>query len=348
MSGTSLDGLDLAYCEFQKKKNVWTYKVLFAETLPYSKIWKNKLSLAFKKTKHEIEFLDKTYGEFIGKSVKSFILKYDLQPTLISSHGHTIFHDPRKGITLQIGNGIAIASKCKLPVVNNFRLGDVLLGGQGAPLVPVADKYLFSEYEFCLNLGGFANISLDNQLGTRIAFDICPVNIILNRLSNYLGKEFDKDGLLAKKGKINIELLNQMNELDFYKKTPPKSLGREWIENEFEPLLLKKNISVFDKLRTVTEHAAIQLSTAINLFSQNPNDKVLLTGGGGYNKFLIIRLRQLIKCKLILPNNHTIQFKEAMAFGFLGVLKIREEINILKSVTGAKFDSCGGQLFFPD
>lgn len=354
MSGTSLDGLDIAYCEFQKNKKLvvsevepWKYKIVHAETIPYNKEWKEKLSSAFTKSKKQISLLDIEYGKFIGKKINSFIKKYKLNPDFISSHGHTVFHQPENKITLQIGNGQIISSYCNLPVVCDFRSGDMALGGQGAPLVPIADKLLFFDFDFCLNLGGIANISFNNKKDERIAFDICPANIVLNELANKLGKEFDKNGKIASKGKIHTPLLKKLNSLSFYKNEPPKSLGREWIEKYFFPVLNAFDISFQNKLGTVVEHIAFQISSVINSSFSICHSSLLVTGGGAYNSFLIERISFHIKTKIMLPEGKTIQFKEAMAFAFLGVLKKENEINILKSVTGAKRDSSSGRFFFP-
>jgi anhydro-N-acetylmuramic acid kinase len=354
MSGTSLDGLDIAYCEFIKNRK-WKYKIIYSETIKYNKEWKKKLSGAFKMKKSGLKRLDEEYGKFIGNKILDFIGRNKISPDFISSHGHTVFHQPEKKITLQIGDGEAIASVCKLQVVCDFRSGDVFLGGQGAPLVPMADKLLFPEYDFCLNLGGIANISFDNIKGERIAFDICPANMVLNHLANKLGKEFDKGGKIASKGNLNEELLGKLNALPFYKIKPPRSLGREWIEKNFISILDTLGIPVQDKLRTVVEHIAIQIASVVNSTFYILHSTLFVTGGGAYNDFLIKRISFYAKCsegvhpdKIILPNDKTIQFKEAMAFALLGVLKMRGEINILRSVTGAKRDSSGGRIYFPN
>jgi anhydro-N-acetylmuramic acid kinase len=346
MSGTSLDGLDIAYCEFVKNRK-WKFKIVHAETIKYSKDWKTKLGEAIKLKKNNIDSLNIEYGNYIGKEVLKFMNRKKKYPDFISSHGHTVFHQPEKGITLQIGDGKIISSICKLQVVNDFRSGDVALGGQGAPLVPIVDKILFSEYEFCLNLGGIANISFDNPKEERIAYDICPVNLVLNDLATLLGKELDSEGRFASKGKLNESLLEKLNALPFYKTKSPKSLGREWVENKFIPVLFTFNIPVQDKLRTAVEHIAIQITNAVNSPFTIRNSSLLVTGGGTYNKFLVERIAFHSKCKIIIPDDKTIQFKEAMAFAFLGTLKMRGEINILKSVTGAKRNSSGGRIYFP-
>ncbi|TAL62605.1 MAG: anhydro-N-acetylmuramic acid kinase [Bacteroidetes bacterium] len=346
MSGTSLDGLDIACCEFKKLKT-WRYKIKYAVTIKYNKEWRKKLRSAIMMKKPELQALDLEYGRFIGAEIRKLIRHKNISADLIASHGHTVFHQPEKKLTLQIGNGCEIASFTALPVVCDFRSGDVALGGQGAPLVPLADKMLFSEYAFCLNLGGFANISFDKNK-QRIAFDICPANIVLNELAGKLGKEFDEGGKLASKGIIHEKLLKNLNTLPFYKNKPPKSLGREWVENKFLPALGSFDISIQDKLRTVVEHIALQISSVLNSEPRTPHPELLFTGGGAYNKFLIGRISHHAKCKIVLPDDKTIQFKEAMAFAFLGLLKMRGEINILKSVTGAKRDSSGGVICFQD
>jgi anhydro-N-acetylmuramic acid kinase len=343
MSGTSLDGLDIAYCEFEKGKQ-WSYKILSAKTISYSSQWKNKLRSAYDKSRGEVKKMDKEYGVFIAKEVLAFIKKHNISPSFIASHGHTVFHQPEKKITVQIGSGKVIAEKCNLPVVYDFRKGDVLLGGQGAPLVPLVDRVLFHPYTFCLNLGGFANISFDDRRGSRMAFDICPVNMVMNRLAELFGKEFDRGGKIAKRGKLNGRLLQALNQLHYYKAKPPKSLGREWVEKKFMPILNSFTIPVEDKMRTVCEHVAIQIANSVDGRVSTFKNEVFITGGGAYNDFLIARMKAMVKAKIILADNETIQFKEAMAFAFLGVLRMRNEVNILKSVTGAKQDSSGGKI----
>lgn len=352
MSGTSLDGLDIAYCSFFRegsppsRSGTWKFKIHNAVTIKYSRQWRQKLSTAFGMKKADLSSFDKEYGRFIATEVINFLRSNRLSVDFIASHGHTVFHRPEKGITLQIGSGEQLAALVGQPIVCDFRSGDVALGGQGAPLVPVADRMLFSKYACCLNLGGFANISFDKK-DKRIAFDICPVNIVLNDLAATLGKEFDKGGKLASQGTVHEPLLKKLNALPFYKGRPPKSLGREWVERSILPLLNSFKISIKDKLSTVTEHAAIQIAAVVNASAKSKNDGVLITGGGAYNEFLIDRIAYHTACKIVLPDDKTIQFKEAMAFAFLGVLKMRGEINILKSVTGAKKDSSGGRIFLP-
>jgi anhydro-N-acetylmuramic acid kinase len=346
MSGTSLDGIDIAFCTFSNKVNKWTYKIVAAETITYDRQWQQCLQDAEKTTALEFVLTDTEYGHHLGKLVRSFIKKHRKKPELVASHGHTIFHQPQKGFTTQIGNGAAIAAECGLPVVCDFRSKDVALGGQGAPLVPIGDELLFSKYSFCLNLGGFANVSFNNRK-KRVAYDICPVNIVLNALSQKLGKKYDAGGALAHRGKINQSLLKQLNSLPYYKQKYPKSLGKEWVIATIFPLLKKSGANPFDLLRTFTEHAAMQVGQSSSKFEVRGSkiNSILITGGGAYNTFLIERIKAYCDNTIIIPDKNTIEFKEALIFAFLGVLRLRGEVNCLSSVTGADNDNVGGCIY---
>ena len=281
MSGTSLDGLDICLAEFEKQ-DTWTFQILKAETLSYSKDWEAQLRNSIHLSSEDLLELHSEYGFYLGQQVKKFIHQHRLENIdLIASHGHTVFHQPKRKFTLQIGDGKAIKLETGLPVIYDFRSQDVLMKGNGAPLVPIGDELLFSGYSACLNLGGFSNISLRSE-GKRIAFDIAPVNIVLNYLAQQLHQSFDESGALAAKGKINETLLNQLNALDFYQISHPKSLGIEWCHQYIFPLL--ENIETVDSLATFTEHAAQQIANVINEY--NIKD-ILITGGGAYNTFLI-------------------------------------------------------------
>jgi anhydro-N-acetylmuramic acid kinase len=285
------------------------------------------------------------YGRFLGTETKRFINKTGFYPDLIASHGHTVFHQPELGFTFQIGNGADIAGITGITTISDFRTGDVALGGEGAPLVPVGDKLLFSEYDYCLNLGGFANISFEEN-NRRIAFDICPVNFVLNHFAEKQGLQFDKNGELGKKGKVEIKLLEKLNHIDFYQKKPPKSLGREWVEQAFMQVVNSFNIPDNDKLRTVYEHIAQQIAGTISGEDREKDGtKMLVTGGGAFNTFLIERLKSLLKIEIVIPSNEIVNFKEALIFAFLGILKYRGENNCLASVTGAKQDHSSGIVF---
>ena len=346
MSGTSLDGLDIAYCRFSFANKQWEYEIINAETVIYSNEWKKTLlslettdALTFQQTNVD-------YGFYLGQRVSDFIIKNNIKADFVSSHGHTIFHQPEKKLTVQIGAGSAIASRCRLPVVSDFRSLDVALGGQGAPLVPIGDKLLFADYDFCLNLGGFSNVSYVYN-GQRIAFDICPVNIVLNEICKRLGKEYDNEGEFAKDGMLSHYLLNELNQIGYYKQMAniPKSLGKEWVLKNIYPLIDQYELDEKDTLRTFCEHIAIQISKAL---STRPKGKLLITGGGVYNTFLVECIKNYIIHEIIIPDKNIIEYKEAMLFAFLGVLRMRNEINCLKSVTGASKDNCGGSIFFFD
>ena len=335
MSGTSLDGIDLVISTFTKKEK-WLFSINKAKTVKYTNYWLQTLSELHKKNNNIIENINKEYGKFLAKNINTFLNNQKID--FIASHGHTIFHQPENNYTLQIGDGETIAKMTKIKTINNFRNLDVSLNGQGAPLVPIGDLHLFSKYKYCVNLGGFANISIkkNNQI---IAFDICPVNIVLNAISKTIGLSYDKNGLIAKKGKIIPKLLEKLNILSFYNKKPPKSLSREWVEEYINPLL--KTYNTKDTLHTFCEHIAIQIGKLLK------NQSALFTGGGVLNSYLINRISFYSKSKIIIPDNKIINFKEALIFGFLGVLKERNEINCLKSVTGAKKNNCGGEINNP-
>lgn len=344
MSGTSLDGIDIALCDFVKNdSSTWNFDIIKTNTIPYTSVLKEKLNDALSFSGIDLMFLNNELGNLIGQSINNFIDEFKLDKKtidFISSHGHTIFHQLEKKLTTQIGNGANISSITKIPVICDFRSVDVALNGNGAPLVPIGDKMLFPEYGYCINLGGIANISYQENNQT-IAFDICPVNIVLNKLVSEFELNFDDKGELAKKGKINPLLLNELNNLIYYKLAPPKSLGIEWINQEIFSIINKYNISVNDKLRTFVEHIALQISEVIT----ETDKKILFTGGGVYNKFLMDRISNLSTAEIVIPSKEIIEFKEALIFAFLGVLRYRNETNCLSSVTGAKLDNIGGCIY---
>lgn len=343
MSGTSLDGLDIAACEFVLADSKWSFKILSSHTYPYSPEWKNKLSCLPSADALTFSYVNVEYGHLLGRLTRTFLENTGFQPDLIASHGHTIFHQPDHGLTVQIGSGSAIAAETGFPVICDFRSADVALGGQGAPLVPIGDRLLFSEFDACLNLGGFANISMELD-GDRIAFDICPVNIVLNRLAARLGIDFDKDGETARSGNVDLDLLVRLDRLEYYNQKWPKSLGREWLEHEFLPLIDNYSGPVKNLIRTICEHIALQVNHS--LFNDCPS-KVLVTGGGAHHVFLMERIRQSGNHQWIIPLKDWTDFKEALVFAFLGVLRWRGEPNVLHSVTGSRIDHAGGAIYHP-
>jgi len=339
MSGTSLDGVDLAYCVFDKKEGQWQYDIIKAITVEYDKEWKNKLINAPKLSAENLVKLDYEYGHYLGRLVSAFAERQNLKPDFVASHGHTIFHNPKENYTLQIGNGAALRSHISCPLVFDFRSQDIALGGQGAPLVPIGDKLLFHKYDACINLGGFANISLEKEK-ERIAWDIGPFNLVLNYLAQQKGFEYDRNGDIAKSGDINTEILNKLNSIDYYSKPHPKSLGREWLEEVFIPIIENSNLSIEDKMRTCAEHISLQIAKS---FSTEIRE-VLFTGGGALNGFMIQLIEEKTNCKTTIPDELLINYKEALIFAFLGVLRINNEVNVLSSVTGAVSNHSSGSL----
>ncbi len=343
MSGTSLDGVDLAHCTFTGDGSDYSFSLGACETIPYPAFWIEKLKTLPSSTALDYAETHTAYGRYIGELTSEFIKKYQLETDFVASHGHTIFHNPGKKYTSQIGEGAAIAAECGLAVVCDFRTGDVAAGGQGAPLVPIGDELLFSKYNYCLNLGGFANISMQIN-GKRVAFDISPANIILNHIAHLEGKAFDENGRLASEGRIDFNLLDTLNSLNYYKTPPPKSLGREWIEKEILPLLGLANLSHKDILSTFCEHIAFQIAAC---FPSDQHKQMLVTGGGAFNTFLIDRIATHTSVELIIPEPDIINFKEALVFAFLGLLRMQAKPNCLASVTGATKNVLGGAVYLP-
>ena len=340
MSGTSLDGVDICYVKFKYHDN-WLFKMKRCETIKYDKYWYKKLSTAYLKDDKEIQNINIEYSIFLSEIVNDFIKKNKIKKIdFVSSHGHTIFHQPERAYTLQIGNLINLRKLIKIPLICDFRTDDIKLNGQGAPLVPIGDLLLFKKYTYCLNLGGFSNITLKKNKSI-LAFDICAVNVVLNKYSRQVGLTYDVDGDLAKLGKINENLLNELNNISYYMNTPPKSLGIEWVNKNIFPIIDKYKLKTKDILRTYTEHISVQIKESIDCNNSN----ILVTGGGAKNKFLLSLIFKKLKNKIIIPSDELIDFKEALIFAFLGVLKFRNENNCLSSVTGASRDHSSGVIF---
>jgi len=343
MSGTSLDGLDLACVEFSKGKS-WKFSVIDATTIPYPDHWQESLRTAHLVSGADLVRLHNEYGVYIGQACSDFVQSRKIKNLdLIASHGHTIFHQPARGFTFQLGEGAAIHAVTGIPVIYDFRSLDVQLGGEGAPLVPVGDQYLFPEADVCLNLGGIANLSLQAN-GKRKAFDICFCNMALNFLSQERDEAYDKNGRMASIGSVNRQLLSGLDEVYELVRGSRQSLGREIFEASFQPLIADKTISCNDRLRTVCESIAMEIERAIPRAKEKT--QVLVTGGGARNLFLTELIRQRVKDFAILeiPPPDIIDFKEAIIFAFLGVLRLRNEVNVLKSVTRARRDSSAGMI----
>jgi anhydro-N-acetylmuramic acid kinase len=342
MSGTSLDGLDIALCVFTRSDE-WGFSIEKAETVSYTTEWKSLLAGFHLLSGEELVRRHVEYGAFLGREVQGFLHRHRLSADFVSSHGHTVFHRPADGFTFQAGCGASLAAASGLPVVFDFRTGDVARGGQGAPLVPIGDRYLFSEYSACLNLGGIANISFERGM-ERIAYDVSPCNLLLNHLAGRAGKGFDEDGIIAANGQVQTRLLEALERIDFYARPYPKSLGREDIERDFLPLL-SVEFSVEDSMATVCRHIAMQVGRSLS--REERRGRMLVTGGGALHLQLMKELETACPVEVVAGTSELVHFKEALVFAFLGVLRQRGEVNVLRSVTGASDDHMAGSIALP-
>lgn len=343
MSGTSGDGLDIAACRFSVTTDSGhIYELLKAKTFEFPKALKDELVKATSFSARELQLLNINFSIFMASSVKSFIQETGLQPCLLASHGHTVFHQPSSGYTLQIGSGATLAAKTGIDTVCDFRQTDISLGGQGAPLVPFGDCNLFSSWDYCLNLGGFANITI-NRAKPLQAFDICAANLILNYLAEKKGYPYDKNGLLAAAGQVDDCFLSSLDNLAYYQQKHPKSLGTEWIENEMMPVIKRFELllSTETLLCTYTEHIARQIGN----ISSGIGERMLVTGGGAWNKMLVNRIKHYSSAKVFIPDAEIVNFKEALIFAYLGWLRVKGRVNTFASVTGASSDTISGAVY---
>ena len=351
MSGSSLDGLDIVFAEFHENGGKWKYEITETACYPYAHEWGTRLKEASSLSALEYQLLHADYGHYLGEQVNRFIEEKKIQykVALVASHGHTVFHLPGKKMTAQIGDGAAIAAKTKLPVVSDLRALDVAFGGQGAPIVPIGEKLLFTEYEFFLNLGGIANISYSSASAGYIAFDVCPANRVLNMLANDAVKEFDDEGRIAASGKTDTKLLGELDVLEYYKQDYPKSLANDFGTEIVYPMIKNTGLRTDNALRTYTEHIVTQIKKSIAGLKKTPSpSRMLVTGGGAFNTFLVNRLRDHLnelQIEVVVPDEKIVKYKEALIMALIGVLRWREEANVLSSVTGAERNSVGGALW---
>jgi len=348
MSGTSLDGLDIAYCPISKTFDRWEYKIEQTKSISYSSKMKEKLKKSIFLSADELLIFNNTYGQWLGKQVKIFIEENNLNADFIASHGHTTHHQPQNGLTYQIGSGQHLANESACKVVCDFRTNDVALNGQGAPLVPIGDQLFFGNYDFCLNLGGISNISFDKN-GKRIAYDIGLANMILNHITQKIDLQYDKGGQLASTGKINPSMFQQLNALGYYKLPFPKSTGYEWFTQKVVPIIEATEDSIENLLHTSIHHLCEQIATQVRANTNTTKSTLLVTGGGALNDFLVETLKKKlgVNIEVVVPTNKLIENKEALVFALMGVLRIEKEINVLSSVTGAMRDSSSGVVFLP-
>jgi anhydro-N-acetylmuramic acid kinase len=351
MSGSSLDGLDIVFAEFQEQGGQWSYELIQAGCLPYPEKWKVRLSGATGLSARDYLLLHSEYGHYTGQQVNAFIEQHQLhyKVAVIGSHGHTTYHLPNQQMTAQLGDGSAIAAVTQLPVVSDLRALDVAFGGQGAPIVPIGEKFLFNGYDYFLNIGGIANISA--HMEAYVAFDICPANRVLNLLAAEAGKEMDEGGAIAASGTIHHGLLGQLNALDYYRQPWPKSLANDFGTDTIYPLIKAAGLSLPDALCTFTEHIAMQTAEAVvalQEINKKENARLLVTGGGAFNDHLLLRLDTHLSqlgVTTVLPDSTLVNYKEALIMAFIGVLRWRQEYNVLASVTGATRNSIGGALW---
>ncbi len=352
MSGSSLDGLDIVFAELQEKSGNWSYDVRAAATYPYENGWVEKLTGAIRLSASDYLLLHTAYGHYCGEQVNRFIAEYQLQyqAQLIASHGHTTFHAPANKMTGQLGDGAAIAAVTGINVVSDLRAMDIALGGHGAPIVPIGERLLLKEYPLFLNLGGIANVSFNGD-DKHIGFDVCPANRVLNMLVQHEGKAFDDGGAMAASGNLVPSLLDMLNNLEYYRIPYPKSLSNDFGTDVVYPLIRNATRNIADGLRTYTEHIAVQISRSVALLHASfpaATGKCCITGGGAHNQFLTERISERVRetgVQAVVPGHPLVDFKEALIMGLIGVLRWREENNVLASVTGASRDSIGGAVW---
>ncbi len=350
MSGSSLDGLDIAYVQFEEVRGKWSYEILQAECVPYSDKWAEELRHAADVNVSDFLKLHTRYGKYLGEQVNIFIERHNLghKVHFIASHGHTVFHEPQNGTTCQAGDGAAIAAVTRLPVISDLRAMDVALGGKGAPIVPIGDRMLFDEYDYLLNIGGIANITVrhDDRV---LAFDVCPANQVLNGLAEREGMVMDEGGAMAAQGNLLPGVLEELNNAAYYRQSAPKSLSNEAARDLVFPQLLLTEHSTQDMLHTVTQLIAGRIAAAVSQYPHGKGQATLLaTGGGAFNTYLMMILEQELapyNVQVVVPDANVVKYKEALVMALIGILRWREEVNVLSSVTGAARDSVGGALW---
>jgi len=344
MSGSSLDGLDVDFSFFSETKAGWTYQNITSATISFPGELHSRLKNADQIFGKELTKLDIDFGNWVGKKIMEFCENCEQVPDLISSHGHTIFHEPENEFTLQIGSAQCIAQKTKLPVISDFRLKDIVKGGQGAPLVVIGEKLLLREYKSFLNLGGIANLTLFEE-GKIKSFDIAPCNQVLNHFSKKLGLAYDAEGEWARRGAVDKEWLEYLKTVSYFKKNPPKSLANQFTS---QYVLKSYPTKTEDALNTYCYFLKYELEKWIkNLLPGKQEVPILATGGGAKNTFLMEVFNQSPFLDLIAADEHLVDYKEAMIFGFLGALRWFDQINILSAATGANSDSCSGTIYYP-
>ncbi|NER15665.1 anhydro-N-acetylmuramic acid kinase [Spongiivirga citrea] len=349
MSGTSLDGLDIVHCTLTENKSKWNYVIHHTKSISYDDSRRKQLKNAINFSATDLLKLHHKYGKWLGEQVDVFAKENKIKPDYVASHGHTIHHQPHNKFTFQIGYGQDLASACGIRTISDFRSADIAANGQGAPLVPIGDELFFGEYDFCLNLGGISNVSYKKD-GKRLAYDIGIANMILNYIIQKTGKQYDDNGSVASSGVINRQLLDSLNNLDYYKQSKPKSTGYEWFLSDVIPILNRSNDSTANLLCTAVHHITQTVSHDIKELSNKPDNTILITGGGAFNGFLMQILSENLgnSFQIEISNKQLIEFKEALVFALMGALRLENQPNCLASVTGAKANVSGGIIFNPN
>jgi anhydro-N-acetylmuramic acid kinase len=352
MSGSSLDGLDIAFVEFEETAGKWQFELLETACIPYPPEWRKKLTDPATLSARDYLLLHTDYGHYLGRCVNDFMeekgLAYRVQ--LIASHGHTAFHIPDRKMTAQLGDGAAIAAVTGIRTITDLRNVDMALGGQGAPIVPIGEKFLFPEYDFFLNIGGIANLSVNQE--TFIGFDVCPANRILDLLAAESGKGYDENGNGAASGSLNEDVFRQLNAFPYYQLPFPKSLSNDFGLKEIFPLLSNAGLSSADALHTYSRHIVFQISKSLLKLKESMpalgKMRLLITGGGAHNRFIVDKLREAVMpggIECLVPEGKLTDYKEAVIMALMGALRWREDINVMCSVTGASKDSINGAVW---
>lgn len=357
MSGSSLDGLDIAWAYYNLTDEDTSLSVhctlKAAVTIPFNDEWIARLRALPSGSAYELAWAHTHFGRYCGTLIRQQMDEWQVLPDFIASHGHTIFHYPQAQFTTQIGCGAAIATATGVPTVCDFRTHDISIGGQGTPLAPIADKYLFGGYDFYLNIGGIANISC-NVGGKFIAFDTSAANQLLNALARQVGLEYDKDACISYGGQCNEDLLARLRAYPYQHTVYPKSLDNNQIKNDLLPIVLENaKLSVPDTMRTVVEWIAYEVAKSIEQIQTIEKLEVkqrtlFISGGGGYHPLLVERIKAYCAAQNIqvhIPEQQVIAYKEALLMGLVGVLRIENKPNCLASVTGAAYNSVGGAIY---
>ncbi|HMG14434.1 MAG TPA: anhydro-N-acetylmuramic acid kinase [Saprospiraceae bacterium] len=350
MSGSSLDGVDIANCHFEVEDDpefkILSWEITAGDIFPFSAKILYKLKNVSDYNGLKLTEFDRELGSVFGEMIKSFCEKHQICPDYIASHGHTVYHYPSFGYTLQIGHPANIAATTGLPVIGDFRSMDVALGGQGAPFAPIVDYYLFKDYQVLINLGGIVNICFLKENNKVVAFDVCPGNQALNYIALQNGLSYDYDGKYARSGTIQIDLYSKLGKWPFFALPFPKSLDNSDIKKSFLPILDEEMGNMEDKLYTLVLLISTLIKQAFNSMDVTKNPNVLITGGGAFNNYLVEEIKkQLDNTIVVVPEGILVNFKEALLMGLMGLLRIYHLNNVLCSVTGSKMDHCAGAIY---